>query len=365
MRHAEHPCAHASTRHDEQRIIALVQATPKPVPEVEGLRWDDVRLFLALHREGALAPAAARVGIDASTASRKLAALETQLGTRLFDRSREGLRPTAAAELLVPAAERMEAGALAFTRDASGFERAVEGRVRVSAPPGLADVFLAAAAAPLAERHPALTLEIDARSAVVDLSRREADLALRTVRPRGADLVQKRLSTSRVVPLASRSYAHALGTLERFRDARYVTFGELLQALPHAAWMKRHVEGARVVLATDSYTCQLRAAEAGAGIVFAAPTFGSMFDLVPVTLAPSLRRALDELPEDDLWLVGHAATRDVPRIAAVWTFLDELFSGAVTADDARARLAAHRRATSQRTAAEPTAPRRSAARSAR
>lgn len=319
-----------------------MQATPKPVPEVEGLRWDDVRLFLALHREGALAPAAARVGFDASTASRKLAALESRLGTRLFDRSREGLRATAAAELLVSAAEHMEAGALAFARDASGLERAVEGRVRVSAPPGLADVFLAAAVAPLAERHPALTLEIDSRTAVVDLSRREADLALRTLRPRGADLVQKRLSTSRVTPLASPAYARGLGTLKRFHDARYVAFGEILAALPHAAWMKRHLEGARVVLATDSYTCQLRAAEAGAGIVFAAPSFAAMFDLVPVTLAPALRAALAELPEDDLWLVGHAATRDVPRIAAVWTFLDELFGGASSAEDARARLAPRR-----------------------
>src|SRR5262245_2564376 len=121
-------------------------------------RWDDVRVFLALYRERNLARAGKRLGFDLSTASRRLSALEEQLGMRLFDRTREGLRATAAAERLFVPAEKMEAAALTFGRDAAGFERAIEGRVRISAPPGIAEVFLADAVPALRERHPAILL---------------------------------------------------------------------------------------------------------------------------------------------------------------------------------------------------------------
>ncbi len=294
-----------------------------PVP-----RWDDVRLFLALFRERNLARAGKRLGVDASTTSRRLAALERELGTRLFDRTREGLRATAAAERLAAPAERMEAAALVFAGDASGFERAIEGRVRISAPPGIAEVFLADAVPALRARHPSLVLEVDSRIAVVDLGRREADLALRTVRPRGQDLVQKKLLTTRATLLGAPAYVRAKGTLRSFRDAEYVSFGDVLAVLPHGAWLKKHVPEPPLSLVTDSYPCQLRAAAAGAGLVFAPLVYTSAYDLVEVRLAPPLRAALAELPEDDLWLVGHLATREVPRIAAVWSFLEELFSSA-------------------------------------
>lgn len=302
-----------------------------PSPAGPMPRWDDVRLFLALFRERNLARAGKRLGVDASTTSRRLVALERELGTRLFDRTREGLRATAAAERLAAPAERMEAAALVFAGDASGFERAIEGRVRLSAPPGIAEVFLADAIPALRARHPSLVLEVDSRIAVVDLGRREADLALRTVRPRGQDLVQKKLLTTRATLLGAPAYVRSLGTLRSFRDAHYVSFGDVLAVLPHGAWVKKHVPEPPLALVSDSYPCQLRAAAAGAGLVFAPRVYTSAYDLVEAKLAPALRSALAELPEDDLWLVGHLATREVPRIAAVWSFLDELFSSAPAA----------------------------------
>jgi DNA-binding transcriptional LysR family regulator len=310
---------------------------PEPVPTP---RWDDVRVFLALYRERSLARAGKRLGFDVSTASRRLATLEEQLGTRLFDRTREGLRATAAAERLYVPAEKMEAAALAFGRDATGFERAIEGRVRISAPPGIAEVFLADAIPVLLDRHPGIVLEVDSRIAVVDLSRREADLAIRTLRPRGQDLVQKKLVTTRATLLGSPEYVRSLGTLKSFRDAKYTFFGaELMSALPHGAWQRKHIPDPPVVLVSDSYVVQLKAAAAGAGLVLASPTYCAAYDLVEVKAAPAIRAALAELPEDDVWLVGHMATRDVPRIAAVWSFVEDVFSGTTTATDVRARRA--------------------------
>src|SRR5262245_52380943 len=137
-------------------------------------RWDDVRLFLALHRERTLAGAAVVVGLDPSTLSRRLTALEEALGTRLFDRTREGFAPTEGAEVLLAAAEEMASAHARFSRDASGFERVAEGTVRLSVPPGLAEVFVAPALVRLRAEHPRIQVEVDASVRFVDLTRREA-----------------------------------------------------------------------------------------------------------------------------------------------------------------------------------------------
>src|ERR1700722_16079994 len=134
--HQGDACAIAAQRSGSQAMVASLQVDTVT-------RWDDVRLFLALYREQSLAGAGARVGLDGSTLSRRLAALEEGLAARLFDRTREGLVPPAAADLLLPAAEEMEAAHVRFARDASGLEREAEGVVRLSVPPGVADAFLA------------------------------------------------------------------------------------------------------------------------------------------------------------------------------------------------------------------------------
>src|SRR3954466_4612109 len=109
-------CACARQAEGWQGMVAKTQVS------LDG-RWDDVRLFLALYRRHTLAAAAALVGLDASTLSRRLVALEEALGSALFDRTREGLLPTQAAELLLPAAEEMAAAHARFAHEASGFER--------------------------------------------------------------------------------------------------------------------------------------------------------------------------------------------------------------------------------------------------
>lgn len=293
---------------------------PDPLP------WDDVRIFLALARDGSLAKAGDRLGLDASTVSRRLAAIERRLALRLFDRTRDGMLATEAAERLLPSAETMETGALGFARDAEGFERAVEGRVRITAPPGFADAFLPRVLVALAERHPRLVVEVDARVAVVDLSRREADIALRTIRPRAGDLVQKRVFTTRTIPMGSPAYVASLGTLHDAADARWVGYGEELASLSSERWLAAHAPRERRALLTSSFTLQLATAEAGLGLVLAPAPYTRVFDLVPARLGRRLAATLDAIPEDELFLVGHRAQREVPRVAAVWRFLDEAFA---------------------------------------
>jgi DNA-binding transcriptional LysR family regulator len=280
---------------------------------------------LALYREPSLARAGKRLALDASTLSRRLVALEEQMDTRLFDRARDGLRATRAAEVLFSTAEKMEAAAIEFARESDGLERSAEGRVRLTAPPGIAEVFIPGALPELRARHPKIVVELDSRIAVADLGRREADLALRTIRPASGDLVVQRLGVWKPTLLASPSYARGLGRMKHVGDATYIVWSEALASLGLAAWLARHAPNADIGLVSDSYPAQLRAAEAGVGLVVAPTTYCTVYDLVEIEMSKVVRAALDEMPPGELFLVGHAALREVPRVAAVWSFLVDAF----------------------------------------
>jgi DNA-binding transcriptional LysR family regulator len=131
--------------------------------------------------------------VNASTVSRRLDALERAVGAHLFDRTLDGVLPTAAAEALGPHAEAMERAASGFALAAQDREVAAEGEVRLTAPPGLAQYLVAPALPRLFHRPSRLRLHVDASVAYADLTRREADLALRMTRPTAGDLVMNRL----------------------------------------------------------------------------------------------------------------------------------------------------------------------------
>jgi len=171
-------------------LLANAENLQTMTAKLQGSDWDDIRVFLALWRARSLGQAATRLGVDISTASRRLVALEEQLGARLFERTRQGLAPTHIAELIQPAAELMESAHARVVRDASGVDTEAEGVVRVSAPAGLMQEFVAPALVRLRAQHPRLRVELAASNRPVDLARREADLALRTARLEGADLDQ-------------------------------------------------------------------------------------------------------------------------------------------------------------------------------
>jgi DNA-binding transcriptional LysR family regulator len=285
-------------------------------------RWDDARILLSLIREGTLQKAGKRLGVDASTVSRRLDALERSLGARLFDRTPDGARATAIAEQLFPIAEQMEQAALRMAQSVEQLEAEPEGEVRISAPPGVADHMLAAALPRLFARYPRLCIRLDSRIAYVDLTRREADLALRAVRPTSGDLVAVKLGTAPSLLLASPSYAHEIGELERLDDARWITWDDDLASLPPARWVSTHVPASAVVLRTNSIGSQIAAAKAGLGLVWLDAPFKNLgFDEVP--LSRTLARECPPPGVGHLWLVGHRALREVPRIAAVWTWIVE------------------------------------------
>lgn len=285
------------------------------------LRWDDVRVLLALLRAGSQKQAARALGVDIATVSRRLGALEAALGATLFERTPDGTRPTEAAARLAPLAEKMERAAEGVTRGLEGLEAEPEGLVRVTAPPGLVDHFLAPELVSLTAAFPRLRVEILSSIAYADLARREADLALRLTRPARGDFVSTRLSSEGWEVIASPAHAHALGRLEDPARTSWVTWGDDLAHLPDGAWIRARVPEGRIQLVTNSMTAQLEAVRAGFGVMLAPRPYGALRGLTVVDVSAALRRSLDALPEGTLFLVATRAAREVPRVSAVWSWL--------------------------------------------
>jgi DNA-binding transcriptional LysR family regulator len=295
-----------------------MQGHPKPL---SALPWDDVRLFLALCRSRTVRVAAASLRVDASTVSRRLTALEAALSASLFERGRDGIHPTAAAEGLLPIAEEIEEAIARFALTADGLERAVAGTVRIACPPDAAELVVAPLVPALRESHPAVRLEIVPGEAALDLTRREADLALRTVRPTRGDLVVLRLGTVRWVLLASPELARRLGSLRAWKDAPWVGWGERLSGVAPARWLARHARDAEPVVRSDSLLLQLALVRMGVGVALLPEPSGAPHGLVPVRTGAGLREGAAAWPSDELFLVTHRALRSVPRVRVVWDLL--------------------------------------------
>ena len=234
---------------------------------------------------------------------------------------------TAAAEGLLPAAEEMERAMGGFLGALGAVETEVSGLVRITAPPSVADAFVAPLLPRLLARHPQLRIELEASVAYADLTRREADLAIRVARPRSGELVVQKLVETRVLPMASPSYLRDLGgALTRFDAARWIAWGSELQHIPSARWLAQNVEPADVALRSSNFASQLAAAAAGLGIVLAPEPYRHVTELVPVRPGRKLGKAFAALPVEALWLVGHQALRNVPRVSAAWEFLRDHMS---------------------------------------
>src|SRR5512143_957094 len=249
-------------RASAQTYVAWMQRTG---PATGKVAWDDVRLFLALCRARSLGAAAASLGVDASTVSRRLDGLEGALAATLFQRGRTGIVPTQAAENLMPVAEEIEHAMARFANEAEALERTVSGLVRIACPPDVAEVIVAPLVPELRAHHPALRIQIDPGEGILDLTRREADLALRTVRPTRGDLVVSRLGTVRWVPAATPQLARALRGARSWEAAPWVGWGERYAGVAPARWLAAHLPDVDPLVRSDSLMLQLALVRSGVG----------------------------------------------------------------------------------------------------
>ena len=143
--------------------------------------WNDVRYFLALARTGSVRAAGAALGVSHSTVARRVEALEEKLGTRLFDRSRDGYALSDAGRQMLAGGERIEAEMDALERGVLGHDERLQGPVSVTCTDSFMSRILLAALARLSEEHPGIELSLTIDSRSFDLARREADIAVRAL----------------------------------------------------------------------------------------------------------------------------------------------------------------------------------------
>lgn len=286
------------------------------------LHWDDVRLFLALCRARTLGEAARELGVDGSTVSRRLAALEDTLATSLFDRGRGGVSATPAAEELLPVAEEIEHAMGRFAGAAESLDREVSGLVRVACPPDTAEVMIVPHLASLLARHPGLRIELQAGEAMVDVSRRAADIALRVVRPEAGDLIVRTIRQVDWVLAGNPALVRRLGVVRRYSDVPWIAFGDRYAHTPAARWVAANA-GADPLLSSDSLRVQIASVVEGIGAALLPGPSVPFYGLEPLRLAPALRKRSPPPPAMPLFLLTHRALRRVPRVRAVWDFLLE------------------------------------------
>jgi DNA-binding transcriptional LysR family regulator len=230
--------------------------------------WELYRSFLAVKREGSLSGAARALGLTQPTIGRHIAALEAAFGLPLFTRSPQGLMPTAAVPDLMPHAEAMAAAAEAFARAASGAATEERGSVRLTASEIMGSEVLPEMLVRFRERHPQITLELVLTNRTEDLLRRDADVAVRMVRPRQKALRARRIGKMPIGLYAHRRYVETHGLPRDVAELqRHALIGFDRDT---TSWRSVGADLARLrerfAFRSDSDIAQLAALRAGLGI---------------------------------------------------------------------------------------------------
>lgn len=280
--------------------------------------WDLVRAFLTVLDAGSLSAAARRTGQKQPTLSRQIAALEAQLGVPLFERTGRGVAPTTAACAIASAARRMETSADEVARGALRDRARATGTVRIATSVVAASYLLPPVIASLQEEEPGIDVELVASNDLANLLRREADIAVRMVRPEQTSLVTRKLADIVVVACAHESYLARAGTPRRpeeLLEHRLLGFDRDDTVLRGFAAAGLPVTKDAFRVRTDDQVAYSRLIASGAGIGFAAA--------YNVRHLPGVRRILPrlELPTMPCWLAVHREIRGSALIRRVYDHL--------------------------------------------
>ncbi|WP_447893865.1 LysR family transcriptional regulator [Vreelandella sp. GE22] len=277
--------------------------------------WDDTRAFLAVARHGTLSGAAMELHLGLATLSRRIERLEHALDVALFIRLQSGYRLTEEGAGLLQSAEAMEAAAAAFTTGAAHPAR-LTGTVRLATAENLATELVLPALPEFYRQYPGIHLELVTDIAALNLHRRDADLALRMVRPTRGNVTLRRLGT-----LGYGVYASAEVAGQRRTDISenaFITWSEEYAHLPAAQWCARILEGRAPALTTTSVATQVAAAKAGLGHAVLPHIVASSAGLECVASDIGVTQPIYLVSQSDLGQTG--------RVRAVADFLTELVS---------------------------------------
>lgn len=275
----------------------------------------DLQLVLALARAGTMASAGKRLGVDQSTVFRSLQTLEKRLGATFFSRHRSGCLPTEAGELLAQHGERLEAVLETARLSVGAVDGAVEGRVRVTSTDVILNHLVIPLFRDLCTSNPLLRLDVVDSYGLANLSKRDADIAVRATSKPPVHVVGRSLGTIHEAVFAKRVSGPRTGLSRALEQTPWIVIDEALPGHPSMRWRKRNVPSARICMNASSIQTVLDAMVAGVGLGIL-PTFMARGrqDLVQVT------PAIEEC-DAELWLLCHPESRHLRRVLCVFDHL--------------------------------------------
>jgi DNA-binding transcriptional LysR family regulator len=278
-----------------------------------GLSWDEFRLVKSIAEARSLVGAAELLGVNHSTVFRRLAAVESAVGARLFDRSRAGYEPTAAGEEMIALASTMAESVLEFERRVAGRDIKPTGELSVTATEALGQQFMPAIVAQFQAQNPGIMVDLILSNQALNLSRRDADIAIRLTNDPPETLVGRRICTGRWSVYCRRDLAAELGS-EPTDSIAFIGFSDNTGPAPGRRWVEANVPPERLVAKANSTHCMLELALLGLGATLLPCFLGDQ--------SPDLARLGYLLPELDLglWMLTHSDLRRSPRVRAFMDF---------------------------------------------
>lgn len=282
------------------------------------LEWDDLRYVLAVATEGSLAGAARRLGVNHTTVLRRVGAFEERLGLRLFERLPTGYVLTAGGEELIAAAHRIDDEVVALERKLAGQDLRLSGSVRITTTDTLMDSILPEILVGFRAAHPGIALEVAVSNLMFNLTKRDADVAIRPALDPPEALVGRRIAKIAFAIYGSADYL-ATHTSTALADHRWIGPDDHLANTSVAHWMRAELGGADIVLRTDSLVAARNAACAGLGLAALPCYLGDT--------TPGLPRRHDPIAamETALWVLTHEDLRHQARIRAFTDFAVQAF----------------------------------------
>lgn len=278
------------------------------------MKWDDLRLFLAVVEQGSLSAAARALKLGQPTLSRRIGELEALIGAPLFVRQSQGVLLTAAGQKLLAPAQHMAEWASEAQRNMVSRGHRPEGLVRVAAPPGFAHDLIAPLAGEIRRAYPALRIEVLSGMDMLNLARGDADLALRNQAPADVDLLCVDRVSGRIRVYVSQAYAATLAPGCGLADLDWISWAPPYDNVRAVQALKDAMPDFRPVFTSDDFLVQVAACKAGLGAM-----------LLPK--APHRFSQLDQLVELDielgpqalgtLHLVCHKRQRYLPKVEVV------------------------------------------------
>ena len=276
---------------------------------MQNLDWDDLRVFLAVARSRTLSGAARKLGVNQTTVTRRLEALEARLGARLFDRSTAGVNPTTAAAEVVAVAERVEEYVSSIERQIAGQDMRLTGELRVTTIDMCAyyDVELFEA---FAKRYPQIELELSVGYFPRNLTRREADVAIRWTDRPPEHLVGHQVATAEYAIYAATSLLERCSDRTELDKYPWIDWDIANNARVTALWMRKHIPPTQVVCRYDMALALHAAIRSGMGVGFMPCAYGDA--------DPLLKRIRPIEPDFgiDIWLLTHPDLRSTARVRA-------------------------------------------------